>query len=84
MAATLFRADIDKTQSRDLTTDLDLSREELLALLELAEKVKHMPVRYAKALTGRYLSLVSRSSSRSNNWAAIPSPLSGLSAIGSR
>jgi ornithine carbamoyltransferase len=58
MAATLFRADIDKTQSRDLTTDLDLTREELLALLELAEKVKNMPVRYAKALTGRYLSLL--------------------------
>ena len=58
MAATLFRADIDKTQSRDLTTDLDLTREELLALLELAEKVKNVPVRYAKALTGRYLSLL--------------------------
>ena len=58
MAATLFRADIDKTKSRDLITDLDLSREELLALLELAGKVKHMPVRYAKALTGRYLSLL--------------------------
>lgn len=46
------------SKGRDLRTDVDLSREELLALLDLAAQVKHNPSRYAKALSGRYLSLL--------------------------
>src|SRR5277367_1575356 len=42
----------------DLTRDLDLSQDELLALLDLAQQVKSSPSRFAKALAGRYLSLL--------------------------
>jgi ornithine carbamoyltransferase len=42
----------------DLTRDLDLSQDELLALLDLAQQVKSAPSRFAKALAGRYLSLL--------------------------
>jgi ornithine carbamoyltransferase len=49
---------IEKTQTRDLKTDLDLTRDELLNLLVLAAQVKKNPAEYANALTGRYLSLL--------------------------
>jgi ornithine carbamoyltransferase len=42
----------------DLTRDLDLSQDELLALLDLTQQVKSMPSRFAKALVGKYLSLL--------------------------
>ncbi|MEO7142180.1 MAG: ornithine carbamoyltransferase [Bryobacteraceae bacterium] len=42
----------------DLTSDLDLTREELARLLDLAIEMKRTPVRYAQALAGRYLSLL--------------------------
>jgi ornithine carbamoyltransferase len=42
----------------DLTRDLDLSQDELLALLDLAQQVKSSPSRFAKALAGRYISLL--------------------------
>jgi ornithine carbamoyltransferase len=42
----------------DFIRDLDLSQDELLALLDLTQQVKSNPVRFAKALTGRYLSLL--------------------------
>src|SRR5215469_7334890 len=42
----------------DLTRDLDLSQDELLALLDLTQQVKMMPSRFAKALAGKYLSLL--------------------------
>src|SRR5579872_1918604 len=42
----------------DLTRDLDLSQDELLALLDLTQQVKSTPSRFAKALAGRYLSLL--------------------------
>jgi ornithine carbamoyltransferase len=42
----------------DFTTDLDLSREELAALIELARDVKAEPRRYAQALAGRYAGLL--------------------------
>jgi len=42
----------------DLTRDLDLSQDELLALLDLTQQVKIMPSRFAKALAGKYLSLL--------------------------
>ena len=45
-------------QARDLTSDLDLSTEELTALLSLAADVKASPRAYASALSGKYLSLL--------------------------
>jgi ornithine carbamoyltransferase len=42
----------------DLTRDLDLSQDELLALLDLTQQIKSMPSRFAKALAGKYLSLL--------------------------
>jgi len=42
----------------DLTSDLDLSTEELVQLLDLALAVKRTPARYAQTLAGRYLSLL--------------------------
>lgn len=42
----------------DLKTDLDLSRDELLSLLDLTVQLKRSPTRYAKALAGRYISLL--------------------------
>jgi ornithine carbamoyltransferase len=47
-----------KIGASDLTRDLDLSQEELLALLDLTQQVKSTPTRFAKALSGRYLSLL--------------------------
>jgi ornithine carbamoyltransferase len=45
-------------QAADLTHDLDLSTEELAALLDLASEVKRNPKRYTSALRGCYLSLL--------------------------
>jgi ornithine carbamoyltransferase len=45
-------------QTRDLRSDLDLSRQELLNLLKLAIEVKRNPGRFAKALDRRYLALL--------------------------
>jgi ornithine carbamoyltransferase len=42
----------------DLTSDLDLTFEELLALLDLAAQMKKNPARFARALAGRYLALL--------------------------
>ena len=42
----------------DFISDLDLSNEELLQLLDLAQQVKSHPARYAHSLSGRYLSLL--------------------------
>ncbi|HXT41422.1 MAG TPA: ornithine carbamoyltransferase, partial [Candidatus Angelobacter sp.] len=42
----------------DFISDLDLSNEELLQLLDLAQQVKGHPARYAHSLSGRYLSLL--------------------------
>jgi ornithine carbamoyltransferase len=47
-----------KTKAQDLTCDLDISRDELLELLDLAAKMKRMPSRYTTSLSGRYLSLL--------------------------
>lgn len=49
---------IFKPKAQDVTRDLDLTREELVHLVDLALKVKRTPQRYAKALTGKYLSLL--------------------------
>jgi ornithine carbamoyltransferase len=42
----------------DFIRDLDLSQDELFALLDLTQQVKANPMRFAKALSGRYLSLL--------------------------
>ena len=42
----------------DVTSDFDLTRQELTSLLALAAKVKANPPRFARALSGRYLSLL--------------------------
>jgi ornithine carbamoyltransferase len=47
-----------KAQVRDLRSDLDLSRDELDHLLQLAVRVKRSPDQFSKALTGKYLSLL--------------------------
>jgi len=47
-----------KVLAQDFTCDLDLSHEELIYLLVLTEQVKSSPARYARALGGRYLSLL--------------------------
>jgi ornithine carbamoyltransferase len=41
-----------------LCSDLDLTREELVALLALAHEVKRYPARYTRALAGQYISLM--------------------------
>jgi ornithine carbamoyltransferase len=56
MPATVTASPVGK--AKDLTCDLDLSSEEVLYLLDLTQKVKSSPARYANALSGRYLSLL--------------------------
>src|SRR4051794_27392598 len=58
MMKTVTAQPIGKAKAQDLTCDLDLTREEVLYLLDLTEKVKTSPARYAQALSGRYLSLL--------------------------
>ncbi len=58
MPATFSASPVAKAKAQDLTCDLDLSAGELLGLLDLTHKVKASPMRYAKALSGRYLSLL--------------------------
>src|SRR5579863_1934565 len=56
------RMPLQKTLPRiecpDFIRDLDLAQDELLALLDLTQQVKASPARFAKALTGRYISLL--------------------------
>ena len=49
---------LPKIGASDFTRDLDLSQDELLALLSLTQQVKSAPARFAKALTGRYITLL--------------------------
>src|SRR5712692_1105272 len=49
---------LPRIAASDFTRDLDLSQDELLALLDLTQQMKSGPVRFAKALAGRYLSLL--------------------------
>ncbi len=51
-------AGILKSSARDLTCDLDLSNEEVVYLLELADQVKAAPQDFSRALAGRILSLL--------------------------
>ena len=52
MAATLSSTPVWKAQTRDLRTDLDLTRDELSYLLELTAKVKSTPARYYEGADG--------------------------------
>ena len=45
-------------RARHLARDLDLSREDLARLLDLASQVKRTPIRFAQTLAGRYLTLL--------------------------
>ena len=56
--------------ARNLATDLDLTREELVQLLSLAQDVKRHPTRYARALSGQYLSLLFEKPSLLSKWKA--------------
>src|SRR5271155_4279934 len=47
-----------KIAASDIKSDLDLSREELVGLLDLTKSVKANPSSYARSLTGRYLTLL--------------------------
>jgi len=49
---------LPKVGVSDFIRDLDLAQDELLALLDLTQQVKSNPARFAKALSGRYLSLL--------------------------
>src|SRR4051794_30590937 len=58
MPATITASPAGKAKAQDLTCDLDLSREEVLHLLDLTLRVKSGPTRYATGLSGRYVSLL--------------------------
>jgi ornithine carbamoyltransferase len=58
MPASASPKPIWRAQAQDVTRDTDLTHEELTYLLELSAKVKATPTRYAKSLTGKYLSLL--------------------------
>jgi ornithine carbamoyltransferase len=49
---------LPKIAAPDFVRDLDLSQDELFALLDLTHQVKLNPTRFSKALSGRYLSLL--------------------------
>jgi ornithine carbamoyltransferase len=49
---------LPKIECADFVRDLDLAQDELLALLDITQQVKSNPARFAKALAGRYISLL--------------------------
>jgi len=49
---------LPKIAASDFTRDLDISQDELLALLDLTQQLKSAPARFAKALSGKYLTLL--------------------------
>jgi ornithine carbamoyltransferase len=57
--ATLIAAHpISQVAATDLVRDLDLTDDEVQYLLDLAAKVKRTPAKFARALTGKYISLL--------------------------
>ncbi|MBI4874755.1 MAG: ornithine carbamoyltransferase [Acidobacteria bacterium] len=58
VSAPVAVAAIRRTQAGNFTRDLDLTRDELLYLLDLTAQVKKTPGRYARELAGQYLSLL--------------------------
>jgi ornithine carbamoyltransferase len=49
---------LPKLAASDFTLDLDISQDELLALLDLTHQLKRSPGRFATALNGRYITLL--------------------------
>src|SRR5271166_3257187 len=49
---------LPRIAASDFTRDLDISQDELLALLDLTQQLKSNPSRFAKALAGRYITLL--------------------------
>ncbi len=49
---------LPKIGGANLTRDLDLAQDELVALLDLAQQVKASPSRFSQSLKGQYLSLL--------------------------
>ena len=49
---------LPRLAAADFTRDLDISQDELFALLDLTQQVKSGPSRFAKVLTGRYITLL--------------------------
>jgi ornithine carbamoyltransferase len=49
---------LPKIAAADVTRDLDIAQDELLALLDLTQQVKSNPGRFTQALAGRYITLL--------------------------
>ncbi len=49
---------LPKIGASNFTRDIDLSQDELLALLDLTQQIKSSPSRFSKSLTGRYIALL--------------------------
>src|ERR1700691_291850 len=49
---------LPRIAASDFTRDLDISQDELLALLDLTQQLKSDPSRFAQALAGRYITLL--------------------------
>src|ERR1700722_3371025 len=49
---------LPKIAASDFTRDLDISQDELLALLDLTQQLKANPSRFANDLPGRYIPLL--------------------------
>src|ERR1700723_359753 len=49
---------LPKIAASDFTRDLDISEDELLALLDLSQQLKSNPSRFTTALAGRYMTLL--------------------------
>src|SRR6266404_5292564 len=58
MAASIANAGAWRLQSPDFASDLDISVDEIVRLLDLAQQVKRTPSRFSSALSGRYLTLL--------------------------
>ena len=58
MATLIAAQPITQVAATDLVRDLDLTDDEVQYLLDLAAKVKRVPAKFAKALTGKYISLL--------------------------
>src|ERR1700719_2077433 len=58
MATSIAARPISKVAAHDFARDLDLTDDELNYLLDLAGKVKRAPSKFARALGGKYISLL--------------------------
>src|SRR6266478_2210897 len=58
MAASIANTGAWRLQSPDFASDMDISTDEIVRLLDLAQQVKRTPSRFSSALSGRYLTLL--------------------------